>query len=161
MSSSRREDNPLARTALQRYLRTGVRSTQEALTYLRRRGVPASRAASSVAASRAHGLLDDRAAARLWAGHWARQGYAAAAVQRKLAHKGFDEPASRDAIERACPPSEDEIRARLVLAQHVSRASGAAARPRLARALASRGFDSDVIERILGEPVDPSDPDAE
>ena len=134
-----------------RYLKSGVRSTHEVLTYLRRRGISAGRAASLVAAYRAQGLLDDRAAARLWADHWARQGYASAVVRLKLEAKGFSSDVSDATITQFVPSTDDEARARLVAAQRAHRATGRLARTHLARGLASRGFDSDLIERILHE----------
>ena len=151
MSSSKPHDEPCVPTALSRYVRSGVRSTQEVVTYLRRHGVPPTRAARVVKQYRAQGLLDDRASARLWAEHWARRGYATAAIRLKLAAKGFDERVIDDTIHQWHPPSDDEERAREVVAQRVRRTAVRPARARLARTLASRGFDSDVIERILNE----------
>ena len=147
--------------ALLRHLGSGVRSTREVRGYLRRRGLPEPDVERLIAASRGQGLLDDRCAARLWAEQWARAGFAAAAIRHKLRAKGFDAHAIDDAAERAALPSDDEARARLVLARHTRRASGAAARSRLTRALASRGFDPDVIERVLRESLGSTDPDAD
>jgi SOS response regulatory protein OraA/RecX len=90
---------------------------------------------------------------RLWADHWARAGFASAAIRLKLSAKGFDEGVINNATSQLCPPSDDEERARLVLAQHARRATARLARARLARTLASRGFDSDLIERLLNESV--------
>jgi len=185
--------------AVSRYVRSGVRSTHEALQYLRRRGVPVRRAVAVVSACQAQGLLDDRAAARLWANHWARQGYAAEAIRLKLADKAFDE---RDILEVIRPlrvSTAEEERARLVLARDARRrtrgapraeavgrnperahgqpaparrsgpgrpwreSKGRPSRARLARVLASRGFDPDLIDRLLAEsfgPATPTDPSA-
>ena len=138
--------------ALPRYLRTGVRSTHDVLSYLRRRGVSAGRAAGLIAEYRARGWLDDRAAARLWAEHWVRQGYAASAIRARLSAKGCSEDVIDEAATRCCPPTDDQARARLVAARHARRAStGQRARFRLARALASRGFEPDLIEQVLNE----------
>ena len=152
MSSSKPHDDSPTEISLReisRYVRSGVRSTQEVVTYLRRHGVPPTHAARLVTEYRAKGLLDDRASARLWAEHWARRGYATAAIRVKLSAKGFDEHVINSTIHQRYPPSDDEERARAVVAQRVRRTAVRPARARLARTLASRGFDSDVIERIL------------
>ena len=194
--------------AVSRYVRSGVRSTHEALQYLRRRGVPVRRAVAVVSACQAQGLLDDRAAARLWANHWARQGYAAAAIRLKLADKAFDERDIFEAIRPLRAATAEEERARLVLARDARRrtrgapraepvgrnpashrvpcsargerahgqpvpsrvegrpwreSKGRPSRAHLARALASRGFDPDLIDRLLAEsfgPATPTDPSA-
>ena len=143
-----------------RYVRCGVRSTQEVVTYLRRRGVSPSRAERLVSEYHAQGLLDDRASARLWAEQWARRGYATATIRLKLSAKGFDELLIDETIQQRCPASDDEARARVVLAQCARRTAAHPARARLARTLASRGFDSDVIERILNDFPGPSSSDA-
>ena len=132
-----------------RYLRTGVRSTRDALQYLSRRGLSLQRATGLVATFQAQGLLDDRAAARLWAEHWARQHYADSAIRLKLLAKGFDEPLARNTIARLLCDANDEERARRLLAQHLRRSSSRSVPSRLARLLASRGFDSELIERVL------------
>ena len=149
--------------ALPRYLRTGVRSTRDVRSYLGRRGVSAGRAARLVAGYRARGWLDDRAAARLWADHWAREGYAASLIRAKLSAKGFSEDVIDETATRCCPPTDDQARARLLVATYLQRhapprrvrslpapAEGRQA-GRLARTLASRGFDSDLIEQVLNE----------
>jgi SOS response regulatory protein OraA/RecX len=102
-----------------------------------------------VATFQAQGLLDDRAAARLWAEHWARQHYADSAIRLKLLAKGFDEPLARNTIARLTCDADDEERARRLLAQHLRRSSSRSVPSRLARLLASRGFDSELIERVL------------
>ena len=147
--------------ALLRHLGSGVRSTREARAYLRRLGLPEPDVERLVAASRKRGLLDDRLAARLWAEQWARAGFAAAAIRHKLTTKGFDAHAIADAAKRAALLCDDEARARLVLAQHSRRASGPRARVRLTRILASRGFDPDVIQRVLRESFGSPAPEAD
>lgn len=147
MSSSKPGDE--VRAGVLRYLRTGVRSTRDALQYLSRRGLSLQRATGLVATFQAQGLLDDRAAARLWAEHWARQHYADSAIRLKLLAKGFDEPLARNTIARLLCDANDEERARRLLAQHLRRSSSRSVPSRLARLLASRGFDSELIERVL------------
>ena len=158
MSSSRpAADNPVTAVAwLTRYARTHVRSTFEARQYLRRRGVRPAAIERAMAACQGRGLLDDSACARLWASHWARQGYAWAAIRLKLLEKGLSEASIAAATEAVdATAAGDAERAHQVLAQHVSRRSGIAPpRPRLARILASRGFDSETIDHLLREHTD-------
>ncbi|MBI3321630.1 MAG: RecX family transcriptional regulator [Candidatus Omnitrophica bacterium] len=161
MSSSKPGDDAARLpSALPRYLRSGVRSTREVLTYLRRRGCSGREASRLVSRCRASGALDDRLSARLCAGHWARQGYASAAIRVKLAGKGFEAQLIHEAITRYCPPADDEARARLVLHERARRWPDRHAPSRLAGALASRGFDSDVIERVLADFLGPAHSDA-
>lgn len=97
-------------------------------------------------------MLDDEAGARLWADQWARRGYAWDAIRAKLSLKGFSDQAIERAATRLGLAGDDEARARLVAATHRRRQH---ARPQsrwaLARTLTSRGFDTDVIERVLNE----------
>lgn len=136
-------------TLLARYARTGVRSRQQLLTYLHRGGVPPRTAARLIAECETRGLVDDAAGARLWADHWARRGYGWAAIHAKLAARGFDARAIEAAGRRAGLASEDEMRARQFLTERLR--TGRIDRARLARALGSRGFDPDLIERLLDE----------
>ena len=157
MSSSRpAAGNPTTTVEwLTRYIRTRVRSTSEAREYLRRRGASASAIRRAVAECQVRGLLDDPACARLWAAHWARSGYAWAAIFLKLREKGLGDAAIDAAAERVGRTAEDDAeRARAVLAQRLRRRQGAApSRPGLARILASRGFDPDTIEQLLSERI--------
>ena len=125
------------------------------MAYLRRQGISVRAAARAVRAYQAQGLLDDQAAARLWADHWARQGYAAAAIRLKLADKQFSDALIQTVINRYGPPTDDEARARTWLARRTRSGAPRLPRARLARALASRGFDADLIERLLGSPIEP------
>ena len=153
MSSSKRanERSPLL-DLVGRYTRRGVRSIQEVRASLERRGVPPAVAARAIAQAQALGMLDDEAGARLWADQWARRGYAWDAIRAKLSLKGFSDQAIERAATRLGLAGDDEARARLVAAAHLRRQR---ARPQsrwaLARTLTSRGFDADVIERVLNE----------
>ena len=95
------------------------------------------------------GALDDRACARLWAEQWARHGYADAAIRAKLAQKGLPPLAVEGAMTRLARAGEDDA----ARARHIAAAALARRGPwqpeRLARLLACRGFDSDLIERLL------------
>jgi len=172
MSSSKPGDDVArALAALIRYTRAGVRSTRQVLAYLQQRGVSSDTAVRTVRLCQARGILDDRACARLWADHWARQGYAWAAIRQKLTEKGLDDSTIDDATHRLGLASDDGARARLVVAQRIrlpaprsrqaGRGAGRPPRARLARTLASRGFDSELIERVLDESFGTTPSDAE
>ena len=153
MSSSKPAAKDALATSTLRYARVGVRSTRDVLTYLERRGASPNTAARILADCQALGLLDDRAAARLWADQWARRGYASAAIRLKLQAKGFDARVSDEAAARVGPASDDEARARFVVTSVLRRQSSRPGRAqRLARVLASRGFDPELIERVLAHP---------
>ena len=130
-----------------RYARTGVRSRRQLLTYLSRNGVPARVAARLVAECKARGLVDDAAAARLWADHWARQGYGWTVIHARLEARGFGVRVIEETAARSGLAAEDEARARAVIAARARRARDDPSR--MARALAARGFDPDLIERLL------------
>jgi SOS response regulatory protein OraA/RecX len=144
-----------------RYAGLGVRSIQELRTYLRRRGVAERAIARTIAVCRDRGVVDDAACARLWAEHWARQGYAWAAIRLRLSAKGLTDDAIRVAERTTGRAPDDVARARAVVAQRAARRAGPRERVRLARVLASRGFDADVIDRILTESLGPIPSDAE
>src|SRR3989338_4192951 len=150
-SSLRRSDapEPALRRALQ-YAQRRVCSEQELLAYLARRGVAATAARRALRACRAHGLVDDRACARLWADEWARQGYAWSAIRERLSARGLPAEAISAAARTVGGPSGDAARAQRLVARVRKRRPGAPAR--LARQLAARGFDAELIERVLGEP---------
>ena len=162
MSSSRPgDDSSRALAAAIRYTRAGVHASRDVLAYLTRRGVPPGTAARLVSACQHRGLVDDRACARLWADHWARRGYAQAAIRVKLSAKGLDERTIEQAIARTGAALDDDARARAFVAERARRGSGRGARSRLARTLASRGFDPDLIAQVLDEPWGPTPSDAE
>ena len=110
----------------------------------------AAAAARAVAECRRRGLVDDLAAARLWAGHWMRRGYAWSAIRQKLSAKGIDEPAIREAAQGLDVSADEVARARQLVRQRTRSSAGQA---RLARMLASRGFDEDVIGQVLTDSV--------
>ena len=161
MVSDRRESNhdgARALAAVLRYVRSGIRSTTEVRAYLRRRGLAGQAAEAVVAECRARGLLDDGAAARLWAEQWSRRGYAWSAIRLKLSAKGFDEQALAAAERIHGTREQDEARARQVVADRFRRRFPRGQRVvqgRVARTLVSRGFDSDVIDRVLNEAFGP------
>ena len=157
MSSSKPagEESARALTAAVRYASAGVRSTRDVTIYLRRRGVAAGTINRAIAALRTRGLVDDDACARLWAEQWARRGYAADAIRAKLAAKGLNDVTIYHAFAQLRITADDDTRAREVAARFLRPATGGRKRARLARTLASRGFDSDQIEQVLNESLGP------
>ena len=154
MLSSKRETKAVSHAAVPPFLRSRVRSIAEVRARLLRRGDSPRQVAAQLRQYRVLGLLDDGAAARLWADHWARQGYAAAAIRLKLAQKGFPDALVGSILNQDYPPADDEARARTWLARRARSRAAHPARSRLARALASRGFDAELIERLLGDSSD-------
>ena len=133
-----------------RYAGTGVRSSRQVLALLRRAGASSREAQRLVAACRARGLVDDRASTRLWAEQWARRGYAWSAIRVKLSGKGFADGDIVAAARHLGTTADDAARAREVAASSRRRVPRATAQ-RLARLLASRGFDADLIEHVVAE----------
>ena len=165
MSSSKPDpdDAPRAGELIGRYTKGRVRSVHEALEYLSRRGITPRDAHQAVVEAQARGLLDDKVAARLWAEHWARRGYAWAMIRVKLREKGIDERTITELANRHDATEEDGAVARRLIEAFLRRSSDPPRRQRssLARTLASRGFDSDLIEQVLNEAVGPITSDAE
>ena len=125
--------------------------------YLRRRGLTTSLAARLLAECQARGLLDDAASAKLWADHWARRGFAWAAIRVKLSAKGFNDHTIQSIANVMARASDDETRARRVVSQRVPGGTfDPQQRMRLARLLSARGFDPGVIQRVLGASFAPT-----
>ena len=137
-----------------------MRSAHEVRAYLLRRGAAPEAAARALTACRAQGLIDDAACARLWADHWARRGYAAAAIRAKLSEKGLDARTIDRAVDDLVPSTDDAARARALLDRRLERAPRAS-RPALARLLTARGFDPDVTEQVLDASLGPAPSHAE
>lgn len=139
-----------------RYLRFGTRSRAQLRRYLTTRNVPEPVMERLLAICAREGLVDDRAGARLWAATLADRGYAQAAIRHQLSERGFDDTAIDQALNALHRHGDDEERARLAAAAAWQRASGSPIQRRasVARRLARRGFDSDLIGRLLAD--DPS-----
>ena len=167
-SSSKRVGDSRALSALQRYLRGGIRSSNHARAYLERLGVAPAAQAQLLARCEAQGLIDDQLAVRLLAEHWARRGQAWVLIRHHLLEKGFDEDTVDRASRRLGLPTGDLQRARALTDAALRRsAAGRAAagrlrpRARLERLLASRGFDEELIERVVRERLGSDLSDAE
>ena len=136
-----------ARALATRYTQARVRSSHDVLTYLQRHDVPRSLGARTVAACQAHGLIDDHACARLWAEHWARSGWAWVVIREKLLAKGLPAQAIEAAAERVGDKMAESLRARQLIEQRGL--AGPHQRRRMARTLAARGFETELIEQLV------------
>lgn len=136
-----------------RYAGSRVCSRSEVLAYLRRRGLPPQTAARALEAAAALGVVDDRACARLWCSHWARQNYAAAAIEERLSAKGIGPAAIRQALADLKKEEGDRSRARRWIRSQKRRSDA-----QLLRALAARGFDEELIEELIGHPNNNEEP---
>ena len=148
-----------ARGLAQRYLRYGVRSTEELRAHLRDRGVGQRIIEPVLVVCTQRGLLDDRACARLWAVRLADRGYAAAAIRERLLAKGLN-VTQLPSISASLQTASDADRAQLLVRDRLRRGArrDPRLRHRLARLLAQRGFDPDLIDQILNESLgSPSD----
>ena len=156
MSSSKSEDDVTrALATARRYVRASVRSRHEVTIYLHRRGVSPEIASRAVAMLGTQDVLNDGVCARLWAEQWARRGYASAAIRLKLAAKGLDEETITQTLTQRRISVDDAARARALAARATRAGAHHLERTRVARRLASRGFDPDLIEQILNESFDP------
>ena len=169
------DDDARALVLAHRYLRYGVRSGEELRAHLRERGVNDSLIQSAVERCGREGLLDDRACATLWAVRLADQGYAASTIRERLLAKGLHATLLHGIL-ASLHTASDADRARLLVrdrlrsldanlktlaqdrserATRVEGRRGARCDPRLrrrlARLLAQRGFDPDLIDQILNE----------
>ena len=165
MSSKPSEVARLVRGAT-RYAKARVRSQRELTAYLDRQDAPRTAAAQVLETLRRQGLVDDAACARLWAEHWARQGYAWSAIQDKLAAKGLDDAAIASAARSHGTASADSARAVAAVEHLIRRSPGRVPRSlhpartdraRVSRWLASHGFDDELIGRVLDRVCGPSE----
>ena len=147
MSSLKPASHDPALGRVLRFAGKRVCSRSEVLAYLDRRGISPQTAARALEAASALGVVDDRACARLWCGHWARQGYAASAIEEKLKAKLIKPAAVRQAIQALQNEQSDLARAQAYLRQ-VARSRRKTAK-QLAQALGRRGFDEEIVEQII------------
>ncbi len=135
-----------------RYLRFGTRSRAQLRTYLSNRHAPEAVIADIVEACSREGRIDDRVAAKLWVETLANRGYALSAIRIQLSDRGFDDHAIEQALNALRAREDDEQRARTMAAAFLKTSSGSASRGRrasVARRLARRGFDPELIDRLL------------
>lgn len=142
-----------ARRLAQRYLRFGVRSTAELRAYLTTRQLAEPLIDALLAKYVRDGVLDDRACAKLLATCLADQGYAWGAVREQLLAKGLDAELVDQTLEPLKACLDDAARARALVQTRLRGASrtDTRVRARVARLLSQRGFDSDLIDRVLAD----------
>ena len=122
-----------------------MRSRHELTQYLQRHEVRAHEIPRIVRECERRGILNDQACARLWAEHWMRAGFGWLAIRDKLSAKGLEESIVVDVEHRLGQDEEERARAWLD-----SRSRGGFTTSR-ARQLIARGFDPDIVERIIPE----------
>ena len=146
-----------ARTLASRYLRFGTRSTAQLRAYLTARDIPARLIGREIVECSRKGWLDDRACATLWATTLADRGYAWAAIHDQLLAKGFDAILIDRLLATQAAREPDDIRVRTTADGYVRRRarSGRSLRSGLARHLSSRGFDAELIDRVLTDSLGP------
>jgi SOS response regulatory protein OraA/RecX len=164
--SASNHDSRRALALARRYVRFGTRSTAEVRTYLQQQHVPQRLIERLIADWSREGLLDDRACAKLLATHLADRGYAWATIHEQLLAKGLDQDLVTQVIAPLEARADDATRARALVVQlrgrrreHRPRNLPASRRSaqagRVARFLAQRGFDSELIDRVLTESFGP------
>ena len=164
MSSSKPDNESRRVLALaRRYLRFGTRSAAELRAYLAKRGASPKDIEPAVSVCSRAGLLDDAVCAKLWATTLADRGYAWEAIRGQLLSKGLEPPLIDRTLHPLQARADDASRIRdLVDARLRDRArTDPHLRTRLARLLARRGFDADLIERVLVESFGPASSHAE
>jgi SOS response regulatory protein OraA/RecX len=154
MSSSKPSECADVPERLFRELQRRVRSVAETRAAWLRAGLAPQTVAHALASARVRGLLNDGACARLWAGTWARQGYAWAVIRRRLLDKGLDDAAVAEAESAIGGPSADGDRARAFLKRQSRRKTPQA----LGRLLLARGFEADVMDSLLASRTSANDP---
>lgn len=136
-----------------RYLRSGTRSRAEVGAYLARRGVSSEESARLLSVLQRAGAVDDRACAKLWVQRLVDDGYTWSLIRERLREKQLSERLIDEQLTHARTQHADDGRVRALAKARLSRlpVSDPRRRARLARWLASRGFDSDLIDQVLAE----------
>ena len=152
MSLSKPPPRPDLLRLIRTYLRTGTRSRAEVRLYLQRRGLPSLEVVRVTRELERAGALDDRACAKLWMQRWMDEGYAWHLIRERLREKQLSERVIDELFSATrCEPDSRRLRAIATARWACLPASDPRRRQRLARWLASRGFDLDLIERVLAE----------
>lgn len=139
---------PDALTQATRLLAATDKTRAQLLEALEKRGYEAGEAADAAARAQALGYLDDGRVARKKAQAELRAGWAGEALLARLTFTGLEEPLARAAVQEAIAEagwSALEAARALVAGRKLSGAKAA-------RFLASRGFEEDVVERVVGVP---------
>ncbi len=137
---------PDALTQLTRLLASTDKTRAKLVEALTRRGYTENEIAAALDRAQALGYLDDERVAQRKAAEALQDGWAGEALLARLVQAGIDEATAQAAIKEAI--AETGWKA-LESARELARArklSGA----RGARFLASRGYEEDVVERVIG-----------
>ncbi len=142
-----------ALTLARRYLRQGTRSTAQFRAYLEARHVSPSLAEALIVQCTREGWLDDAACTKLWARTLRERGYALAAIRAQLLAKGLADGVIERVLTSLRAEADDgRLAAEIAQKQMRTRASTVVSSPqRLARWLAQRGFDEDVIADVISD----------
>ena len=137
---------PDALTQATRLLASTDKTRAQLAAALSRRGYPELEIAEALKRAVALGYLDDSRVAQRKARSDLQAGWAGEALQARLAAAGLEESTARSAIKDAINEAgwSALLAARTLLAAR--KLEGAKA----ARFLASRGFEEDVVERVIG-----------
>lgn len=143
---ARETTRPDAVTKAVALLAARERTHQELSGALLSRGYAPAEVDAALERVRALGYLDDARVATERAGRLLSQGNSRAEVTRKLLAQGVEEGLATATVQREAEASghRDEAAARALLSAR--RLAG----PRAARFLARRGFDEDLIDRLVG-----------
>ena len=157
--SSSKPDRHEARDALQlarRYLRFGTRSSAELRAYFSSRGVAEAEGEAVLTECARLGWINDEACATLWATTLAERGFAWRAVRERLLAKGLDAELIARVIRPFATQATDEHRASVLVRDRLRgrRLADPRERSRVARLLTARGFDHELIERVLAASPD-------
>jgi regulatory protein len=137
-----------ALTQLTRLLASTDKTRAQLVAGLTRRGYAEEEIAAALERAQALGYLDDERVAQRKATEALQDGWAGEALLARLVQSGLEESTARSAIKDAI--AETGWKA-LDSAKELARArklQGA----RGARFLASRGYEEDVVERVIGSP---------
>lgn len=138
--------NPDALTEATKLLASTDKTSAQLVVALQRRGYSQAEIDGALERARALGYLDDRRVATKKAKDDLRAGWVGEALLARLIATGLDEAVARGAVKDAIAESGwialDAAR-RLVAARKLTGAKAG-------RFLASRGFEEDVVERVIG-----------
>lgn len=139
---------PDALTQATRLLAASDKTRAQLLEALRRRGYGAEEAEQAAARAQALGYLDDRRVARRKAQVQLRAGWVGQALLARLTGAGLEDALARTAVQEAIAESgwsALEAARALLTARKLSGAKAA-------RFLGSRGFEEDVVARLVDLP---------
>ena len=137
---------PDALTQVTRLLASTDKTRAQLADALVRRGYEAQEIEHALERATALGYLDDTRVARRRAQAFLRAGWSGEALLARLVHAGLDEQTARVAVQAEIAESgwtAPSAAQALVKARKLSGAKGA-------RFLASRGFEEELVERVIG-----------